>query len=523
MSSEGNNKATAGDEATATVVTAGATGVTGATGETAAPTGAVLKPTNSLRITPADPTTPTTGGTPASTGAQSATATATIVATSTNGGIPGSNTMSNVNPGTANQVGMPMINPQYLAYLQALASYQAQLGMITAATAGIGGATATATTVQAGGTAGPAPPGTSGGAIPPGAMGAGPMILNPQPMNLTVKESNISVKIPTFYGDSSDGSKTTAYKFREMVERAQNLNRWNPRDTAEMAQHHLAGEAAEWSERMLRSIRPEERAMMETWPTMRVAFMKRFDVAPTAVQKIAKISNISQYQKETAKRYYDRLREALDYIGKDTFMNPPAGGGTWEEGFLAAMGVIFETFYLRGLDPKIRLQVQAQLGKDCSLEQLVEKANEVDELIKEESQSNVKKIMMAPMRAAEEPRHEEETGGEDWSSMVEKKIKEELNLITGQIAGMGAGRGKKTGGKTGGATTGSKKQSTGGIAIPMKDRDWVLCYACRQWGQHFAHECGLTKDEAKSLTRMSAKDKPQGKARDSQFGTSQGN
>ena len=405
--------------------------------------------------------------------------------------------------------GIPMINPQVLAYMQTLAQYQAQLAAITGTT------TAPGMQVPIMSQAGAAGPGRTGMAH----AAAAPMMFPPNaPMNLTVTDSKIGVKVPTFYGDNTDGGKTTAYKFREMIERAQTLNRWTDKDTAEMAINHLAGDAADWAERMVRSNRPEERSIMESWNTMRPVFMKRFDIMPTPTQKIAKIANITQYPKETAKRYYDRLREALDYVGKETLMNPPAAGGTWEQGFLAASDVIFETFYLRGLDPKIRLQVQTQLGKDCTLEQLVDKVNEVDELLKEDNQSNAKRVMMAPLNA--EPKEQASGGAEsNVNSMIEKKIKEELNVMQAQLAGMGAGRGKKA--ATGGGP--AKRPSQNIQVIPMKQRDWILCYACRQWGQHFAHECRLTKEEVRNLTRMSAKDKPTGKANDTQFGTAQGN
>ena len=55
----------------------------------------------------------------------------------------------------------------------------------------------------------------------PGAGAAVPMLFP----NLTVTDSKIGIKIPTFYGDGTDGGKTTAYKFREMIERAQALNK----------------------------------------------------------------------------------------------------------------------------------------------------------------------------------------------------------------------------------------------------------------------------------------------------------
>ena len=357
---------------------------------------------------------------------------------------------------------------------------------------------------------------TGGGANAAGGVQAPPpqmMYSNTTPMNVTYTESKIGIKIPTFYGDGSDGEKTTAYKFREMIERAQNLNRWSDKDTAEMAILNMAGDAGEWSDRMLRSTRPEERAIMELWSTMRPEFMKRFDIMPTPTQKVAKISNISQYQKESAKRYYDRLREALDYIGKETFMNPPAGG-TWQEGFLAANDAIFQTFYLRGLDPNIRLQVQAQLGKVCTLDALVEKANEVDELIKEEKRSGSKALQMAPIHAQEQQVKKDPNESQ---MMINKELQQELGQISAQLAAMHAGRAKQPS-----KSAGSGPGQPGKVAqVPMKDRGWILCYKCRQYGQHLATECQLNSEAISRLTRQSKKDKPEGKAYDSQFGTRQ--
>ena len=387
------------------------------------------------------------------------------------------------------------MNPQYLGYLQALAQMQQQFQQFQQPAPGAGGI-GTGTMGQGAGTA----------AMPPPTMFG-----TNTPMNLTLTESKIGIKIPIFYGDGSDGGKTTAYKFREMVERAQTLNRWSDKDTAEMAISNMAGDADEWADRMVRSNRPEERIIMEKWSTMRPEFMKRFDVMPTPTQKIAKISNISQYPKETAKRYYDRLREALDYIGKETLMNPPVMG-TWEEGFLAASDVIFQTFYLRGLDPRIRLQVQAQLGKGCTLEALVEKANEVDELLKEEKQAGSKALQMAPMHVQEikAPGIDQET-----KTMVENKIKQELGMMSAQMAAMHAGKGKQQ------RASPNEHPSRKVAEVPMKERGWLLCYKCRQYGQHLSSECQLEEDQVKQLTRMTKKDRPQGKAHDAQFNTRQ--
>ena len=232
----------------------------------------------------------------------------------------GGTTAGTVPPPTMTFPPQTIMDPRYMAYLQAIAQMQA---------------------MQHGGAAGGIAQGAPGAAVAPpqGAAGAPPPMMY-NPMSLTVTESKIPLKIPTFYGDGSDGGKTTAHKFREMLERAQTLNRWSDKDTAEVAISNFAGDAAEWADRMTKSIRPEERAIMTNWSTMRREFMKRFDIMPTPAQKIAKISNISQYPKESAKRFYDRLREGLDYIGKEALMNPPTGG-TWEEGFLAASDAIF--------------------------------------------------------------------------------------------------------------------------------------------------------------------------------------
>ena len=161
--------------------------------------------------------------------------------------------------------------------------------------------------------------GNNGAAAGGAGAAAVPMVFPNPPMNLTVMDSKIGVKIPTFYGDGTDGGKTTAYKFREMIERAQALNKWSEKDTAEMAITNLAGDAAEWADRMVRSNRPEERTIMMTWTTMRNAFMKRFDIMPTPTQKIAKISNISMFPKETAKRYYVLQKPGLNTKHIETY------------------------------------------------------------------------------------------------------------------------------------------------------------------------------------------------------------
>ena len=99
--------------------------------------------------------------------------------------------------------------------------------------------------------------------------------------------------------------------------------------------------------------------------------------------------------------------------------------------------------------------------------------------------------------------------------MVENKIKQELGMMSAQMAAMHAGKAKQQ------RASPNEHPSRKVAEVPMKERGWLLCYKCRQYGQHLSSECQLEEDQVKQLTRMTKKDRPQGKAHDAQFNARQ--
>ena len=53
--------------------------------------------------------------------------------------------------------------------------------------------------------------------------------------------------------------------------------------------------------------------------------------------------------------------------------------------------------------------------------------------------------------------------------------------------------------------------------LAKRQREFILCRKCSQWGQHFADECKLSNEARARLTKQSFADKPNGTPRDSQF------
>jgi hypothetical protein len=108
-------------------------------------------------------------------------------------------------------------------------------------------------------------------------------------------------------------------------------------------------------------------------------------------------------------------------------------------------------------------------------------------------------------------------------------MKAELAAITSALAAIGVKKGGKGKPPAGAPQRGPRKPTTGSTAGgagagrltadamgPQHARDWIMCYNCRQWGQHIEAECTTTQAECDKLTPC-AKLPPFGPARDSLF------
>ena len=315
------------------------------------------------------------------------------------------------------------------------------------------------------------------------------------------------VKVVAFYGEPSkkDG-KASCMDFIEAIDRAARLNNWSAADAAECAYENLMGKAKQWAARLQRSIVRADNLIVADWNIMRNELAKRFDEIATPAQKVNAISNIAQAQEESAKDYYDRIRGAFDFMVRDEFARQPPEN--WD-GYMACFENIFTVFYLKGLNAKTRCLVATDMTDDTNLDKLIEKVEQVDKALLDEKRQSGVPAGIAGISVDED-------------KALKEAIKENQQLQA-QIASMTGGRGGQSSrGRGRGGQSGTSRPAPGkgeGMRTPMQDRGWIWCYACKNWGQHFAKECKLTKEEIERLPKEKMKERPEGNPFDRQFNT----
>ena len=304
------------------------------------------------------------------------------------------------------------------------------------------------------------------------------------------------VKIMLFMGDEKD---VTPNQWTETVQRAQQVAGWTDAQTAAVAIEHLRARANTWRETLAMGTEAE-RATLTNWPGLRDAFIARFTDTASAQQKVSLFLGLSQKEGEPSDDFFDRT----DYAIKKCTMaeyNQQANGDA-RRGFVSCRETVMKLLFMRGLLPSVRAWVEGVIqNENPGIEEIKMAAKRADASLKSRAKGGA-----APIGAMTD-------GSGDGQPDPTTQTQKEIEKLRQQLAAMSAGKQKDKKKQQPGA----KKSSADVKNIPMEDRDWILCFRCGQWGQHFAHECGISREDAKKMTRQSQADRPTGKPHDRQF------
>lgn len=323
-----------------------------------------------------------------------------------------------------------------------------------------------------------------------------------------------TVKIPLFLGDSKDMKPA---QWCATVDRAKQVSDWSDEQAAAAALDHLRGIACTWKEN-LEMGSEAERANLLAWPALRAAFLTRWTEEASAQQKVGLFLALQQKENETAETFFDRTDYALKKCTKEEYT--AMANADAREGFIAGRQAITKLMFLKGLLPGVRVWVEGVLQEaDPTLTAVRKAATKADTAIRsKKSPANlpINAILEVPGAAGG-------AGSAPATSRDEEiaRLQQQINAMQaggGGSRGGGGGRGGGRGrGGRGGAGTQVARESQNVKAVPMRERDWILCYKCNQYGQHFAHECTLTSDDIKKLTKQTPADRPSGRPSDRQF------
>ena len=282
---------------------------------------------------------------------------------------------------------------------------------------------------------------------------------------------------------------------------------------ANAATEHFRARANTWRD-LLAMGTAEEVEAVDNLPRLKVLLLARFESKKTAMQRCNMIMGLNQGPNERGQDFFDRVSHAVKKCmwGKIT----ASGADTQHlQGNRDVMDEMILITFVNGLRPEIRTWVESTTTEEePTLEDIKKTALAADSARRRGKQDTIGAVGAVNTSAAD--------SASDGNLLMEtkKEIQSLGDTISAMAAGRGqggqrggsGGRGRGGGGRGGGRGGGP---ASGGTPIPQ--RDWVFCFKCKQWGQHFARKCRLTDDDISKLTAEDKNAKPGGAAHDRQF------
>ena len=193
---------------------------------------------------------------------------------------------------------------------------------------------------------------------------------------------------------------------------------------------------------------------MDTLDEFKAAFLKRFKTIKCTSQKVRLLSNLKQASGETCLDFWDRVTNVVT----EAFNRSLPGDATAEvtQGFNKAVGESITQYFIYGLLPTVRRQIEAKLDDLKTSQELLDTATQIEAAMLPSNSS-------VPVAAIEERDTQLES------------IRKELEAL--RIRGQGQGRGKGGGGRGGGSGSGPGR---GGPRMTLKERidnrkRWAFC------------------------------------------------
>ena len=325
-------------------------------------------------------------------------------------------------------------------------------------------------------------------------------------------------QLPLFRGTKVDTLSTLSWV--ESVDRQKAANDWSEQNTARFAAAALREKAAGW----YRAAREEEAGAVQQWVTLRPLLVTRFSATRSPAQKVALISNLTQRDNESVLEFYDRVANAYYEALRDrrAALTDP-NGAEKKAGFDAARNELFKYSYVSGLKRPIREQIEATMEATADPKWLREKASTLETALSHQAS---KKGYAAPTLSIFPPTETTPTAASGQqqptpSSLEMEQFKAFLAFTRGHRQGAGSGGASSNNRSTAQVDPNAPRQpmATEGTRRlgPMRERGWVFCHRCGQWGLHIRAECKLSLNQLKSTPRSDSKTPPTTTPTDTQY------
>ena len=305
--------------------------------------------------------------------------------------------------------------------------------------------------------------------------------------NATLGTTIVSVptytkELPPFRGDGSD--HITPENFVRLVDEMVVQRGCTDEQAAICVKQTFRDTAARWAEGMQDSGMQKHRDIFLKWSSIKKEFLERFAKRDDATKRVHALRNLKQNQKEDVRTFADRVQHATMACFKRNLISPVGSDMRDREEeivediqlHLFRAGLKFDTTNYVDMFAK---------GKDLNWKETLTLAREHEEIAaRTPANSTTAKVATVT------------TTGDDNGGEVGKET--EVAAIQSK-------------------TTGTKKKkppSNKTAKKPMKERGWLICRRCKQWGQHIASECPYSVDDIKSFTEADPTKKPTGEPAD---------
>ena len=314
-------------------------------------------------------------------------------------------------------------------------------------------------------------------------------------------EALTRTKLPIFRGNAGDTLETVAWC--ETVDRQKAAQAWVDDKTATCAIDSFREEAAVW----FKVVRKEEPAAVKNWLTFRPLIVQRFCETKSPAQRVALIANLTQKQNQTTQGFYDHVAQAFyEVVLDDEEAITGADKAAELRGFARCQNALLKYFYVAGLRPAIREQVELTLTKTSTLKEVRERAQTA---MLATSATGRKKPTVAAVVAR--------SGAESASRSDSDAQGTEIAQLIAALKGSNFGA--KTSSASHDPSKPKQPQSTAATKKlgPMAERGWIYCNRCCQWGLHIRAECTWSMDHIRTVPKMDQKTKPSSTPCDPQY------
>ena len=324
------------------------------------------------------------------------------------------------------------------------------------------------------------------------------LMQNNQPGAVAAIENIAPNKVPFWSGGPSD---SPADVWTMQVAKLRGINRWTEAQTLDAIYLSLQGPAGEWYKAI---VRDEGFVVINTFDKFQERFLSRFQLTRTAAEAVKQVAQLHQRSNEPVHQFMDRCTNAVYDAHAHILLSLEEEEAA---GYQRALRSTIAQHFIAGLLPSIRAQVMTKASDLTDKKALLKVAATIESSLV----TRPSMVAVAEVQAATDLYQDSEIAA------LTKKI---ANLEAVSKSRNRGGRNRRGGrNKTRGGAA-SRPAPPANLSVQEKvarRTRWAYCDHCRQWGLHYADECGLSHHEASRLTPMDKNKAPGGRASDKQF------